>query len=465
VVWSANRKKNVHLAITLPAIFVLLGVAPHVQAEAGWKAGVAKAVITPRGSIWMAGFAARNRPSEGIQTDLHVKALALQDETGKNSAFVTSDLIGFRRELSDAIAGRCEKRFGVTRDRLVLNSSHTHSGPVIGRGWGTRSPEQERVIQAYTEELLEKVVEVVGKSIQDLSPATLEFKQGLAGFAVNRRRDRPGMRHLPGPVDHDAPVLSVRSPDGQLRAILFGYACHNTTLAGYHINADYAGYAQEALEKAHPGAMALFLQGCGGDQNPLPRYHGFEPQLSHYSVELCSMYGRILAAAVDLVLHEKMTPVSGPLTTTFERVDIPFQPLPTRDELQARLKDSDSDLRARAERVLGILERQGSLPDRYPYPIQVAQFGRSLKFIALGGEPVVDYALRLKAEHGWENTWVAGYCNDVFAYIPSKRVLKEGGYETGGGPGGPFSVAVEEIIVEKINELVRRTRNGTGPIR
>jgi hypothetical protein len=115
--------------------------------------------------------------------------------------------------------------------------------------------------------------------------------------------------------------------------------------------------------------------------------------------------------------------------------------------------------------MLDILERDGRLPDRYPYPVQVWQFGRDLTFLALAGEVVVDYSLRFKNLYGWNNTWVAGYSNDVFAYIPSLRVLREGGYEGGGamigyGQPGPFGAAVEETIAEKVDEVVRRARGG-----
>jgi neutral ceramidase len=402
------------------------------QEQAGWKAGAARAVVTPQESIWMAGYAARNKPSEGVLKDLYVRALALEDERGAKAVVLASDVIGLRRELADAIAARCEKQFGLARDRLLLNSSHTHTGPALGRF--TPPPgyeEQAQVVARYTESLLDKVVETIGAAMRDAAPATLHFSQGLAGFAVNRRRDRPGMRHLPAPVDHDVPVLAVRRPDGALAATVFGYACHNTTLGQYRISGDYAGFAQEALEKAHPKSYALFVTGCAADANPLPRYQGTDPALAHYSEELAAMYGKILAAAVDIVLHGKMAPVAGPLRTAFERVDLPFQPPPAGEE------------------------RTG--PASYPCPVQVLRFGSGLKLIALAGEVVVDYSLRLKAQHGWEDTWVAAYSNDMPGYIPSVRVLREGGYETRGGPGGLYAEAVEELLVEKVNGLVQQT--------
>jgi hypothetical protein len=430
------------------------------QTENQWKAGVAKVNITPTESIWMAGYAARSRPSEGVQTELYLKALALDEGTDRPAVLVTSDLVGLRRRVADRIVDRCEKQFGLTRDRLVINSSHTHSGPVTGEFSARAGYEsQPAVVRRYTDTLVDKAVGTVGAALKQMSPARLEFAQGFAGFAVNRRRAHPGTRGLPGPVDHDVPVMAIRNTDGSLRSVVFGYACHNTALGAYKINADYAGYAQEALEKVYPDATALFVMGTGADANPLPRYQGTDPSLVGYSVDLATMYGKILAASVDLVLHGKMKPVAGPLMTAFAHVDIPFQTPPSLSELQARLKDRDSNIRAQSERMLRAIERDGKLPVHYSYPVQVWQFGPSLKFIALGGEVVVDYSLRLKTQHGWEDTWVAAYSNDVFAYVPSVRVLKEGGYEAQGGEGGAFAAATEEIIVEKVNDLVRRTKH------
>ncbi|MEK7409219.1 MAG: neutral/alkaline non-lysosomal ceramidase N-terminal domain-containing protein, partial [Acidobacteriota bacterium] len=318
------------------------------QAAGDWKAGVAKVVITPREPIWLAGYGARTRPSEGVLHDLYAKALAFEDETGATSVLVTTDLLGFTRDMAATVAGRVEQKYGVVRARLALTSSHTHSGPVTGqllRPAYVLEDDQAAVVTRYTGWLLDQVVEVIGRAIADLKPAQLAFEQGLAGFAVNRRR--VGLRHLPGPVDHDVPVLAVRDLEGKLRAVVFGYACHNTVLSGQEINGDYAGFAQEALEKELPGATALFVAGCGGDANPLPRR----------SVELASMYGRILATAVREVVGGKMRPVAGPLRTAFDHVDLPFQTPPARQELQARLNDKDAIRRQHARHLLEILDR------------------------------------------------------------------------------------------------------------
>lgn len=445
-----------HLNLTAFSLLMVAGCVPLSAATApqtAWRAGVAKVVITPTEPIWMAGFGSRTKPSEGVRQDIYARALALQDESGKPSVVVTLDLAGIEREMADAITDQCQGRFGITRDRLILNISHTHSGPVAGLALMPLydlNAQQLDVVRRYTKTLIEKTVGCVGASIQNLSPATLGFGQGLAGIAVNRRRVR--LRSLPGPVDPDVPVLSVRDAGGKLLAVAVGYAAHATTLSDYLINGDWPGFALEEIEKAQPGATALFIQGCGADANALPRR----------DEELSRNYGKILAAAVAEVLRGKMTPLSGPLRTTFERVEVPFHQPPTREELQPRLHDKNVYIRLHAKRLLAELDRDGKLPVSYPYPVQVWQFGRGLKLIALGGEVVVDYSLRLKNEYGFDQTWVAGYCNDILAYIPSRRVLNEGGYEGGDsmiyfGRPGPFGAAVEEIIVEKVHDLVART--------
>jgi neutral ceramidase len=437
----------------LAALLIALATGPPAAAQYRWKAGVARIDITPGESIWLAGYGARTKPSEGVLQPIYAKALALQDETGAITVLVTSDLLGFPKEVSDPICDQVRAKHGVARERLALNSSHTHSGPVIGKmlrpAYGM-PPEQEAVISRYTVRLIDQVVGVIGSAIQKLEPAKVSFSQGLAGFAVNRRR--VSLRYLPGPVDHDVPVLAVRSADGSLRAVVFGYACHNTVLADYVINGDYAGFAQEALEKEHPGAVAMFVEDCGADANPLPRR----------SVELARRYGAILADAVDEVLRGKMRPQSGPIQAALQLVDIAFQPPPSRAEFRRRLSERDASRVRHAQYMLSIYERDGKLPSRYPYPVQVWRFGTGLQWIILGGEVVVDYSVRFKKQYGWDDTWVAGYSNDVFAYIPSLRVLQEGGYEGGGamigyGQPGPFAESVEETIAAKVDDLVRET--------
>ncbi len=259
-----------------------------------------------------------------------------------------------------------------------------------------------------------------------------------------------------GPVDHDVPVLRIDSPDGKLRAVAFGYACHNTTTALPQFNADYAGFAQTEIEKVHPGVTALFVMGCGGDQNPYPRGQ----------IEWALTHGKSLAAAVEAALLPQPTPLRGPLKVDLKEIDLPFEPV-TRQELTTRLESKDVYDQRRAKSLLHDLDQQGTVRESYPYPVQVLQFGSDLTLVTLGGEVVIDYSLRLKRELGPGPVWVAGYSNDVMAYIPSERVLKEGGYEGGGAMRysnlpGAWKAGVEDRIISTVRELAEQLR-GKSP--
>jgi neutral ceramidase len=435
--------------------FTLLLLCLFLQAaRPAWKAGLAATDITPAKPVWMAGYAARTGPSQGASQPIYAKALALQDRSGKVAVLVTTDLLGLTARVAGKAAERVEKQYGLKRDRLMFNSSHTHCGPVIDRMLAVAYDRDARPgadLDDYTRGLEDKLVQTVGRALHDLHPATLSFGHSQAGFAKNRR-----LAYDPnGPVDHDVPVLRVDDASGRMRAVVFGYACHNTTLPATEcrISGDYAGITQAQLEKEHPGVVAMFVEGCGADANPDPRG----------TVETVQAHGQELAAAVDRVLGPGLQPVGGPLRTAFERIPLAFDTPPSREELEKRLADKNVYVVRHAREMLAILKRYGRLPTEYPYPIQVWQFGKDLTWIALGGEVVVDYDLRLKKMFGADRLWVSGYSNDVFAYIPSLRVLKEGGYEGGGAmiyyvQPGPWAPPVEENIISATERLVRSVR-------
>ena len=429
---------------------------------AEWRVGVAWTDITPTEPVWMAGYAARNHPAEGTIHPLWAKALAIEDGRGQRAVIVTSDLIGFVREVSDAIAARVHERAGIERERIVLNSSHTHCGPeVLGCAAVAYEldAEQSAAVTRYTRTLEDKIVQLIEEACEGMQPASLSYGEGTATFAVNRRKIRgEGYVIAPnpeGPVDHIVPVLLVSDENGRALAVLFGYACHNTTLGGdfYQYNGDYAGFAQLEFEAQHPGVTPLFMIGCGADANPEPRG----------KLELAEQHGKALAAAVDRVLAEKLAPVRGPLSVAFERVDLPFVDPPTKEELEQRRGQGNVYQQRLTELLLEGIAKQGKIDAAYPCPVQVVRFGDDLTLVALAGEVVVDYAIRLRKEFAGERLWVAGYSNEVFAYVPSERVLSEGGYEGGGamvyfGWHGPFQPGVEDRVVGLVKRLVDRTK-------
>lgn len=433
-----------------------------------WQAGVGVQKITPQALMWMSGYGGRDRPAEGKLTDLWAKAVVIEDPQGKQLVGVGLDLVGIDRDISLAVRKQLCEKHGWELSQIALFTSHTHTGPVVGRNLGAMyflDDTQWKQVNQYSEQLKQAIVAAVDAAVADLEPCELAWAEGRTDFAVNRRENPeakvPELRQagqLKGPVDHAVPVLRIvraRSGDtpkaGALKAIVFGYACHATVLSFYQWSGDYPGFAQIELEQKYPGAVAIFWAGCGADQNPLPRR----------SVELAQRYGKQLAEAVAETLSGELHPVSGSLAASYQEIDLPLSDLPSREKLVEDTQSNNRYIARRASLLLEQLQAKGKLASSYPYPVQVWRLGPQLRWVILGGEVVVDYSLRLKDELG-SGTWVAGYANDVMAYIPSRRVLREGGYEGAGamiyyGLPTTWTPEVERLIVENVQQQVQKT--------
>lgn len=428
-----------------------------------WKVGVSRAVITPEKSVWLAGYGSK-RPPDGKLHDLWMKALALEDAGSRRAVLVTSDFQGIPKVMSDQVFAQVRAKFGLERRDIMLTFSHNHCGPRLGDDLVDYYPveaDQVQLVEEYTALMVTRMVSLIGDALAKLAPAKLQIGEGRATFAVNRRNNReadvPALLEkgtpLVGPVDHSVPVMTVTRPDGKLEAILFGYACHPTTLSFLTWCGDYPGFAQLELEQNHPGATAMFVNTCGGDQNPLPRR----------TVELCRKYGSLLAAGVEAAIKQPLQPVSAELRTAFEYVDLPYLKVVSREELQAFTKDTHA-IRARwADRLLRKLDAGEQFAAAYPYPVHAWRLGKEMLVIGQGAETVVDYALRFKREFG-PVTWVCGYADDMIAYIPSRRVWEEGGYEGGsnlfeyGRPALRWSGEIEDRISATVHKLVKQVR-------
>ena len=447
------------------SLLVLAGTATAGEStNATWRCGVARTKITPEKLFWMGGFAARKRPAEGTLDDLYVKALALEAPDGGVGLLVTADLVGIPKWLYDGLSGEIQRRHHLDRSRIRFASSHTHSGPVLTDALRDIYPlddQQRRLIDEYSRWLEAAILDTVAKAMGSRSPATLWAGEGKATFAFNRRTNDEGKRaemlrrgEAPkGPSDFAVPVLAVRSPDGRLHTVVFGYAAHTSSLTdNYRWSADYAGVTQRALESKHPGAAAMFFQGCGSDQSAVPRG----------KVELCQALGEQLAAAVESTLAGGLRPLSPTFRTAFEFVALDFGVQPTQAELETIAEGTD--YRARwAHRLLGDLAAGRTFQRGYPeYPVQVWRLGDDQLWIALGGEVCVDYALRFKREFGG-GAWVNGYANDVMAYIPSRRLWEEGGYQAGafevyGLPATRWCPDIEDRIAGTAARLVKKVQ-------
>ncbi|NLX54239.1 MAG: hypothetical protein GXY58_03915 [Planctomycetaceae bacterium] len=460
MMWTHLR----NVCLVCAGLLTWLLALPPATAEPAWRVGVARVAITPDTPLWMAGYGSRTHEANDQYTELWVRTCALEDSAGARAVLVACDLVGIDRTLARAVCASLEQRCKLRRNEVALCFSHTHSGPVVGRNleplhYRLLSAEQQQRVDAYAESLQQRILDCVDQALNDLQPCELVWGSGTATFAVNRRNNPeaqvPELRaagQLQGPSDHDVPVLAARRPDGSWKAVVLGYACHSTVLDHYFWCGDYPGFAVAELETRVPGCTALFWAGCGADQNPLPRR----------TLPLAQEYGSQLAQAVGAVLADdgQLQTLSATLRTAYQEVPLPLDEIPTREQLEQAAQGSDRYQQARAAMALERLAAGTELPATYPYPVQVWVLGDQVQMVFLGGEVVVDYALRLKTELRGKQTWVAGYANDVMAYIPSRRVLAEGRYEGRDamvyyGICGVWNPSVEQLIVDAVQTLVR----------
>jgi neutral ceramidase len=450
----------------------LLFISAAVSATAAeFKAGLGRVLITPKEPVRMSGYSLRTKPSEGAAGDLWAKALAVEDRKGTRVVMVSADILVMPSQLAEDVAAHVKRKYGLERDKLVLSVTHTHAAPEVRPGqYAQPDSESERAaLTRYRQTLATALVQVIGAALGDLAPADLALGHTRATFAINRRQGRATAVQLgvnpQGPTDPDVPVIIVRNNAGKLRGIFFGYACHNTTLGHdfYQISGDYAGVAQAELEKEFPGTTAVFIALCGGDQNPDPRG----------TLALANKHGAALASAVSELVRGNLKTLRGPVRTALVKTELRFGPH-TRETFQSRLKEPNEWRVKHARYMLSLYDENRPIQTT-PYPVHAVRFGKDLAILFLGGEVVVDYGLRAKRELAapGEDLVVAAYSNDVMCYIPTLRVLREGGYEPDGsmlfyGMPVPFDESVEETVFTAMGralEAVGRRSNSRQSIR
>ena len=459
-----------HVTTTIRIILLALPLLVIASAPAAsWRAGVATQVITPETPIPLVGYGARDKPFEAVDIDIFAKALAFEDGEGNRGVIVTTDLVGVQAIFFEDACRRITASTGLTRAQILLNASHNHTGPLLSLNPDAAgnlayapfaSDTAAKDVVEYTRHLQDVLVALVEAALTDLSPAALSWGVDRAEFVMNRRSEPDNgnywMRPNPkGSTDKRVPVLKVAAPNGDIRALLLGCACHNTGLTADHniISGDYAGYAQEYIEKRLPGVTALFMSGCGADANPEPRT----------DVPGVRKLGRELGDAVFRALASDLRSIDGPLKVAFEMTDLPLMQL-TVDELApyAARKTTENLM---AKHMIEVLESGESLPTHYAAPVAVWGFGNDLTLVGLPSEVVSDYAYQLYAALPDSPLWVSSYCNDFFGYVPNARIVREGGHEFIGVTtylwgkdlrtrAGFFSEDVERVLLDTTMRLI-----------
>lgn len=409
-------------------------------------AGAGKIDITPRHAVHLINVK-EPLESHDVAQRLYARALAIGDKTPV--VLITFDGIGVPASLTSRVAKRLEQAHGIPAARIALCATHSHWAPhlsdlLVNIYGGPLPAEHVRRVDQYTDFLVTQLEEVAAEALRNRRPSRLAWSTGRVTFAVNRRLEEGGQlirdesRRLMitwnplGPVDHALPVLTIRDAEDQhLRAVLFSYACHNvaltaTKISGFAnaIHGDWAGLAQEQLERRGDKVIALCTIGCGGDQRP--DFCG--------DAEVAAAQAGEIADEVDRMLKEAVwQAVRGPIHCKIARSQLPLGPLPSVEELEhlAKAPSETPAVIARAviaRQRLAELRSQSRPPEGVPFAAQAWTFHEGPRLLFLTGEVCIDFQLKLKARWG-DRLWPIAYANDTPCYIVSRRMIDRGGYE------------------------------------
>tara|TARA_R110002096_G_scaffold754_1_gene4276 strand:+ start:437 stop:1816 length:1380 start_codon:yes stop_codon:yes gene_type:complete len=424
--------------------------------------GLAKVVITPEIPVRLTGYSSRDFPFEGVQHELWAKAMAFGDAKKGYRIIITVDLLGIPHKVTEQVRDALAKEIGILPANLSICASHTHSGPQIGNIIShfnkPLGPDELAEVALYAMGLVPKLKGLALDAIANATPSLVSHSKGEVKFAVNRRTSiNPN-----GVSDHSLPVMRITDLEGKTKAIMLNYACHAVTLGPKNnvAHGDWVGEAQIQVEENLPeGAMAMVVIGCGADQNSSPRMNNKKPEMD---LVYAKDQGKQIADEVNRLLGEDNWKSIRQLPEgKMKYVELTFAEMPDPRKLAQDAKGAGRTSNY-SLLLLGRMARSGDIPEKIDYPIQVWDFGKDLVMVFLAGEVVVDYAIRLKKELGEDRVWVNSYSNDMPCYIPSLRILKEGGYEAetamiGYEKPSRFTEDVEDIIMNGIYSILPKS--------
>lgn len=380
------------------------------------RIGVARVEITPDWPVSMCGFASRTHLSEGAAHPLHVRAM-LMDDGVSQALLLCADLLNWGPEQLPGLRRSLSERLGIARDAILFSASHSHSGPQMTL-WQAPSV---GVADPRMLDLLEKrVLEIADAVTKDVEEVSISRGIGRHDLAMNRRRIVDG-RYVggpnpDGPVDRDVTVLAYRRPDGSLKAVLNHYTCHPVISSEHLLSGEFTGFAMDRIE-AETGAVSLYLQGCCGDINP--------SGLSHSTIADVEREGETFAGVLSGIVTGSLEDLApAPLGVRWTTTELPFEHVPTQDELRATVDADGVD----GEWARALLTDPTRLRPSATFVAQRLDLGAEQGLLAMNGEVTVEYGFDIKAASGGR-ILPLGYSNGMIGYLPRAYQLPQGGYE------------------------------------
>jgi len=431
------------------------------------KAGFAAAKITPPPGTTMMGFGGRDmaRGCDSIHDDIYARALFVE-HAGHQALIVGFDLCFLGRADADRLKGAIGRRIDLAPSRILLNASHSHTGPSVGTWYSAGYLPPDRL---YLDELQRATVRAACGARRALRDVTLWAGLARTALPMNRRRkDAEGRvenRPNPGGTVYDRlPLCLFKDPAGKPVCLLFSVSAHPSMMGGFAISAEYPGAAMRLLDK-HLGAPAsLFLQGVGGDAKPSVIGKGAD-RWQAGTWEAMQQAGGMVAGEVIAALGGKLVQVAPEIRAASVETHWPLEPAPRRahfEEIVSSTKPADRKRSVRclwAARQLALLDRGVKLPASATITAHGLKLGEGLRLFALEGEPVADWGFLIEKFYARGVTFPLGYTNGEGLYLPTSKMLDEGGYEVVSyweyGYPARLAKGMEDVALKALADLRR----------
>lgn len=375
-------------------------------------AGFGRETITPPAGVHMMGYASRTEPAAGARDDLFASAVALSDG-GPPVVVLALDVAALDRDEVADLKGRVQQAAGVAPERVLVNTSHTHAGPMVARRPGLAYE------ASYVDAMLAAAARAAATAVSDLAPAMLHVGSAPVDIGMNRRERTPEGEIILG-VNPEGQRLAEATVWLLVRAlardiVLFSIPIHGTTLGPENLlfSSEWMGAAVRDLEAHDPDLAAVFLQGCAGDQNPYREQRSFEQVDAH---------GRAAAEAVRAAIASAREIEGTPLRNVAADADLP-------------LEDGETA----------------------PCAVHGLRVGEAV-VLGVGGEAFVEYALYAQQQARAESIMVLGYTDGSVGYLPTQAAFAEGGYEVTANRyfavGRPWAPRVERVLKSAMDEVL-----------
>jgi len=428
------------------------------------RLGKSKLDITPPQGVDMCGYARKGRKAKGIHDPLYVRAIVFE-EGERKCAILSCDLVGIPPELVREVREYARINLGIEREHVLISATHTHSGPTVSviRGMGEPLP-------TYMKDLREKVKKALKEADKDYREVKMKVGRGKVKVGINRReRTKEGVKlglNPEGPLDEELGLISFWKEDEEPEVFLVNYACHPVSLGiNFEISADYPGKLCSLMEKKYPNSLCLFLQGCCGDINPYSKERGFSltERMAKKLFEEVERVRKCSESLRDMDIKGLILPVK-----------LPLGDLPSREELKKEKRELEKKIEKAKEEEMGILEahldwieralKEEKGKERFiPAEIQILSLG-SVALVGIPGEVFSEIGMRIKRGSPFPYTFVIGYANGCYGYIPTREAFKEGGYEVEEAYKYygiyPFREDVGEVVVDCALKGLKKIKEG-----